>query len=352
MDNDNNNFKESEHKAEFSNTNSYDNAGSNANSAVKKRNIKAIIDARSFRFSWVFFLIFVLCATLPIGFLERGIGVLNAQALVRLIFSIGIIVFLFFYNKCSFFKVNKLHLKYIDLIFCAIAIAIFNFPIFALGMGDATITGATGRGHVASYIFWTLSVSLIEELVFRGIIFTLLLVTFKKEKHRVIYAVLLSSAMFGIVHLLNLFSMPAPAVLMQVGYTFLLGMLWAIIFYFTKSLVPVIVAHALFNTGGFLLSQYGFGRGYHWNGVAIGVFVAVCVLAGLWSAFRLVRYLRTTPEYLKSNNAKTEQACGEAEIDANELRELDCVDTDVDVDAKIEYLQDNLNNESDNEFID
>lgn len=80
-----------------------------------------------------------------------------------------------------------------------------------------------------------------EELVFR------LLFISNLEKPKIISKMFISAGVFAACHLTTFFSTFNPADLIQVLYTFWLGLLLAFMFMFTKSIYPCIALHFLFN---------------------------------------------------------------------------------------------------------
>mgnify|MGYP002625807738 CR=1 FL=1 len=83
-----------------------------------------------------------------------------------------------------------------------------------------------------------LLVGVIEELLFRGLLYRAL------ERKSETAAIVISSVIFGLIHLINLSSgMLLPLALAQVALTTALGFLFALILARGKSLVPCIAAH-------------------------------------------------------------------------------------------------------------
>lgn len=94
---------------------------------------------------------------------------------------------------------------------------------------------------------WILLTALVpgfwEEVVFRGVIFALLL-----KKQDKIKAILMSSALFAVPHLINLLTVGSNLnevyfVLSQVGFAFFIGLFLAYLVTLTDSLLPTIVFH-------------------------------------------------------------------------------------------------------------
>jgi len=86
--------------------------------------------------------------------------------------------------------------------------------------------------------------ALCEETLFRGFLYTAL-----RVKHGVLYSVLLSATAFAAVHL-------DPGAFPQL---FILGVVFALVMERTKSLIPSMVAHCLWNSGTLILMMVAFG---------------------------------------------------------------------------------------------
>ena len=88
-----------------------------------------------------------------------------------------------------------------------------------------------------------LNIGFIEEIIFRGFLFKMM------AKDNVKIAIIVSSITFGIGHIVNLINgAELFPTLMQVFYAMAIGYLFVIIFYKSKSLLPCIITHSLFNS--------------------------------------------------------------------------------------------------------
>lgn len=155
-------------------------------------------------------------------------------------------------------------------------VVINNFPIIALATGAARIDASAGV--VALYLVQTLAITAFEELAFRGILFPLCWMKLKKRKYSVLWAAALSGALFGATHLINLIGGAAfLPVLLQVGYSFLIGAMCALATVMTKSLLVPVMLHFLFNAGGLLVSELGAGEILNTPTVFITVILAALV---------------------------------------------------------------------------
>lgn len=96
--------------------------------------------------------------------------------------------------------------------------------------------------EIVFHILTMLNIGFIEEMIFRGFLFKMM------EKNGIKSAVAVSSVTFGIGHIINLlYGAELVPTLLQTVSAISVGYLFVIIFYKSKSLIPCIVTHALFN---------------------------------------------------------------------------------------------------------
>lgn len=110
-----------------------------------------------------------------------------------------------------------------------------------------------------------------EELCFRGVILPLCVIIFKNKKHNAILVIFTSSAIFGATHLLNLLGGASfGGVILQVGYSFLIGAMCGIVLLFSKSIFYPILLHFIFDIGGLLTSaNLSVAFGNQWDTLTI-----------------------------------------------------------------------------------
>ena len=98
--------------------------------------------------------------------------------------------------------------------------------------------------ETALYIVSMCCVGFLEEVIFRGLLFRAM------EKDNLRTAILVSALTFGMGHIVNLFNgsgRELTAVLIQIVFAVLVGLVLIWIFYHGKSLVPCIVFHSVNN---------------------------------------------------------------------------------------------------------
>lgn len=94
------------------------------------------------------------------------------------------------------------------------------------------------------YVLSMLCIGFLEEMIFRGFLFNAMV------KDGVKSAIIVSSVTFGIGHIVNLVNGSGAELLpniLQVIYAVAIGFAFVMIYYKTKSLLPCIVTHGLFN---------------------------------------------------------------------------------------------------------
>lgn len=190
-----------------------------------------------------------------------------------------------------------------------LVVVIDNAPLVGVANGSVAIH-ASARSW-ALFAFNCLTVGAFEETVFRGILLPLFIRNFSPTRRGVFWAVVLSSALFGAVHLVNLLSGNVGAVVMQIGYSFLIGAMCAIALLLTHNLGVSVVLHAAFNFCGLVADELGTGQ--TWNALSITLTAVIGTLAAAYGVFLIVRVLR--PE-------ESRMLCGE-EIKKEEQNETD-----------------------------
>ena len=156
----------------------------------------------------------------------------------------------------------------------AFAVAINNFPIQPVASGSASITASPWR--IAIFAAECLMVAVFEETCFRGVV---LLGFLNKRRYTAsgrLLAIIFSSAVFAAVHLVNVFfNASLPAVIFQIGYSFLIGAMCAVVLMKTSNIWVCVLLHAIYNFGGAIIENCG--EGAIWNPVSIALTAVVAV---------------------------------------------------------------------------
>lgn len=172
----------------------------------------------------------------------------------------------------------------------SLLVVINNLPIIALATGNAYVEASS-----AHYFFFALEcflIGLFEESAFRGVFFLILLEGARDTRRRIFNTVVWTSAVFGGVHLFNLFmGAGVGPTLLQVGYSFLIGGMCAIVLLRTKNIWFCVLLHAVYDFCGFLVERLGGGR--LWDTPTV---IITALLAAAVSVFMIISLLRIRPE--------------------------------------------------------
>jgi membrane protease YdiL (CAAX protease family) len=142
----------------------------------------------------------------------------------------------------------------------ALVIALDNLPWLSYFAGNMQLTH-TQPLHFVLFGAYCALVGFFEEILFRGIFFSVLASIFEQTKKGFLYTYLISSVAFGVIHLLNVFTSGGAAVL-QAGYSILTGGLFGFVWIKTKNIVFPAVIHAIYNFCGLLFTaNVGLGTG-------------------------------------------------------------------------------------------
>lgn len=165
-------------------------------------------------------------------------------------------------------------------------VAIVNFPFSALITGSATVERAE---LIPLFALLCVCIGLSEELTFRGIVHDFIKRKLAGKKNGYIFSVLISSAVFGLWHLLNLaYGAGVGATFLQVGYSFLIGAMLAVTYDKTRNIWLCAFIHALFDFGGMLVDYLGRGNVHDlvfW--ILTAVFGVMCAVHIIVNALKL-----------------------------------------------------------------
>ena len=205
-------------------------------------------------------------------------AVKNEMIYTTLTRTVGALLFLFLIwrDGIGVFGITQNRAALLTVIPAAL-VAINNAPIIGLATGAARVTG--DAVDLTLIILQSIAVGLFEEAAFRGYFFPFVLERYRGRS--VFLPTVISSAIFSAVHLLNLAYGSSPAaVFLQVGYSFLIGGMCAIVLIKTRSIWIVAALHAVYNLGGTLIPTIGEGK--VWDAATVTVTailgITVCVI--------------------------------------------------------------------------
>ncbi len=159
-------------------------------------------------------------------------------------------------------------------------VCINNTPILALLDGRALLL----RPDLLPLWVWScLGIACFEEFAFRGILLPFLLEKTKGRPRCLWIGVLASSGIFALTHLLNLLEGASPGgVLLQVGYSFLIGAMCSVILLATGSVFYCVLLHFIYDFGGLLIPHLGRFSASPWDTVTVLLTVLLTLIALGW----------------------------------------------------------------------
>jgi len=215
----------------------------------------------------------------------------TAQQLLKMLISraFGSLVFLFVLCYTRYRLWQRPRWGHLAVLLPALAVAVNNLPILALIRGWAWVER---YDLVLLFATDSLMIGIFEELAFRGVLFPAMLEKRRGTRKEILLTTALSSAVFGLIHLVNLFEGAGvgPTVL-QVGYSFLIGGMCAIVLLKTGNLLWCILLHAIYDFCGQLIPTVGAGALWDTPTVIITAILGVAVLVWMLTVF-----FRITPE--------------------------------------------------------
>lgn len=160
----------------------------------------------------------------------------------------------------------------------AFVVAVNNMPIIPMITGESVL-GASAFDIIllGAECF---SIGLFEEFAFRGVVFLGVLEKRRQNTKSLFISILISSAIFGAIHLVNLFTSSPGAVFLQIGYSFLIGAMCSIVLIRTSNIWLCVLIHGIYDFCGSLIPT--FGRGDVWTAEEIILTSIVGVAATIY----------------------------------------------------------------------
>lgn len=173
-----------------------------------------------------------------------------------------------------------------------LCVAINNFQFCSFFAGNMRLQEGVDAFAWILFAGNCLLTGFFEELIFRGIVFPLVLERVSNNKKGLFLAVLLSSAIFGLSHLLNIvMGAGVGATILQVGYSTLTGGMFAFAFIKTKNVIFCVLLHAVYNFGGLLFTPLqGLGTGVLFDVGTTVMMAVVAIAVGAFVVYKIYKY--------------------------------------------------------------
>ena len=170
------------------------------------------------------------------SYLMQNFGYTSLQSvIVNTLLSIIIFLLIISIKRVKYYGITKVTNSKKFLYF----IPLFIISLFNLRNG-IHINNTTSE--IVYHILTMINIGFLEEIIFRGFLFKMM------EKDNAKTAIIVSSLTFGIGHIVNLLNgADLIPTLLQIGYAIAIGYMLVMIFYKSKSLIPCILFHGIFN---------------------------------------------------------------------------------------------------------
>ncbi len=204
--------------------------------------------------------------------------------LTRAIAGTACLIFLLRWGMLNIlaFRIKAWHMS---VVLPCMAIAVNNFPLIPFFKGEAYIN--MQPLPFALYALLCICVGFFEEMAFRGCIFPAVLAKLGKKRAGVFWSIVVSSAIFGVIHLLNIINgASVGATVLQVGYSFLIGGMCSVILIKTQNIWYCVILHAVYNFAGGVVPQLGGGE--IWTLPEVILTAAVAVPVAVYVIYMLV----------------------------------------------------------------
>lgn len=225
-------------------------------------------------------LIYLLFVSIPFPmFIKNEDVCFTLNVSMRVLF----IPFFFVYvKKENLLSLNKPEFKLIDFKYLPfIILTVSNFIVSIVSRFSLNETISTM--DILKSLILSIFIAFNEELVFRVVIIKEMIVGLNRFK-----TILFSSIVFGLIHLVNIGSFASiPYVLLQVLYSFGMGLVLALIFTNTYNFIYVFIIHFLFDflNGDLVEILYEFENNY----LFFILNIAIAVLLGIYGILVYVK---------------------------------------------------------------
>lgn len=157
-------------------------------------------------------------------------------------------------------------------------VAINNFPIIPYAKGLCSVSA--GAPEILLFAAECIAVASFEELAFRGLLFPLALEKRHGSRKEIFACLAITSCLFGLYHLVNLFEGAGIGpTIQQVGYSALIGAMCAACMLVSGNIIIPILIHATFNFCGTFVPTLGDGIIWDTPTIIITVVLSIIVFA-------------------------------------------------------------------------
>lgn len=167
--------------------------------------------------------------------------------------------------------------------------AIVTFITLYIGLRPFAAKPTWGKVLIEGFIYY-IGLGIIEEVYMRGLLLNLLERLFSKRKNPILWAVVISSALFGLGHIFGELGNSPLQMISKVVWTICLGIYFGAIYKKTGNLWVPIALHTLIN---FAAVPFCYSTTDAFPTVALFVILTAYILLGLYGMYIITQ--RTTP---------------------------------------------------------
>ena len=140
----------------------------------------------------------------------------------------------------------------------ALIVALNNLPFLSLLSGEASVHGAWWQ--LSLLLAQCMAVAFFEEMTFRSFVMLAVMEKRRASVKDIFVSIVITSGIFGLVHLVNLFTSSPVAVILQILYSFLIGAMCSVVLLYTRNIWICVLIHGLFNFMGDIVPSFGKGK--------------------------------------------------------------------------------------------
>ena len=200
-----------------------------------------------FGFLMIFIYAMITAISYPVHYLfpENEVGILYGDAVSK---AIAFILFVFVLWGLGWLRPSGLRKINLGWSWAMILIVLIYKVLTTIHAftGSVILVIPNTPASVAESVY-SFPTALVEEAMYRGVVLLAMIAAWGDTKKGIVKAILLSSILFGMLHLLNAIANPFGMVLFQAVIVSLPGILYAALFLRTGSLWPAIIIHWLTN---------------------------------------------------------------------------------------------------------
>lgn len=164
--------------------------------------------------------------------------------LLVIIMLVVLTALLLYFCRTTKILQDKMHFSRAQIIWsCVLLIVILPELLFLLMQTIDVFRQSFSK--IYAVFMMAIVAGIIEELLFRGLLFNSMVVFFYHQKYCFLIASMISSGLFGLVHLINVTHQPLQSTIGQIIFIFGIGLVYAYLRLFSNGIIWCILFHFL-----------------------------------------------------------------------------------------------------------